>query len=154
MLQSRIFAACILCFDFGIFVALAHGSRLNGYSITYVTYSLRASSRGLEWVWNSADYCRSRQFQVHVTSITNKHLIAIILILIWGILTFASLVPVVIAPYFHIYIYISFHHPHCKIIAKCKSKTTCWKHRNLTMYYIIAVLNFAIHYIFFVAHIL
>ena len=27
-----------------------------------------------EWVWNSADYWRSRQFQVHVVLITNEHL--------------------------------------------------------------------------------
>ena len=70
-----------------------------------------------------------------------------ILILMWGILTFASLVLVGIAPDCQIYIYIIFHHPHCKILSKCKLKITCWKYQNLIMYYIIAVLQFPIRYI-------
>ena len=41
-------------------------SALNGYSITYVIHSLGTSCSELEWVWNSADYWQSRQFQVHV----------------------------------------------------------------------------------------
>ena len=56
------------------FAALDPGPNLNGYSITYVIHSLWTSCSELEWVWNSADYWRSRQFQVHVVLITNEHL--------------------------------------------------------------------------------
>ena len=56
------------------FVALDPGPKLNGYSITYMIHSLRTSCSKLECVWNSAAYCQSSQFQVHVVLITNEHL--------------------------------------------------------------------------------
>ena len=76
---------CSLCCDpdylqhaffalISVFVSLDPGPKLNGYSITHVIHSLRTSCSEMEWVWNSADYWRSRQFQVHVVLITNEHL--------------------------------------------------------------------------------
>ena len=61
-----------------LLVALGPGPKLNGYSITYVIHSLRTSCSELEWVWNSADYCRPRHFQEHVVLITNDHLTSLV----------------------------------------------------------------------------
>ena len=127
-----------------LLVALDPGLKLNAYSIIYVIHSLRTSCSELEWVWNSADHCWSRQFQIHVVLITNENLTSLAF-WYWC------------EEYWHLhrctrwhctkFSYIWLHNPHGKILAKCKLKITCWKYRNLNMYYIIAVLQFTIRYI-------
>ena len=126
MLQSRIFAACI----FALISALCcPSSRAQG---KWIFNHIRDTfpSNELQWVGMGLKQCRSLSIKIISGTCSINHQwtldIVSILILMWGILTFASLVHVAIAPDCHIYIYVCvcvcvwFHHPHCKILAKCK----------------------------------